>query len=685
LLSARSGAIVDANDSAGIVRLNLAANSLNLEAATGIGSENPLEISTTRLGAQNRSSGDLRLTQLAAAGNLGLDLLSNTDRLISLTVAGGALNDINDDAGFAGVNLQAGHAVLQARDGIGTGNPLETRLDSLTASISGTGNLEFLELDSLRVESLQLTGTGSILVKAGQSLLVDGTVQAFRRTGDPAGSPGGSQPEIRLTAIEDLVLTTNAQVSSALNHSISLLAGHNITMQTGSAAATNGGDLLIRTDSLTGGDVLVQDLATTGNRLTIVAGGDIRIGDTAPVLLRATNGDPARSEQILIDAAGNIRVADGVVITTDGNPTANVSARQTADQLLLIARGQMPGGNQLPDSATGKVLFDGRVILRTDGGVATTFLARPAAGASSSTAFFDASKAETSPQGRLVFPGSLRPDPAAPAPGGRGSASLQVVFEVQITSAAATGQPAEENLRLDIDWRDPSDPQPATLYVNPGPQLLGHSYSMNEFLRFLEAGKNQFLVDFSVSHHESIRVFGGTVQQGQFSAAVPVGKVRNPATGNDLTTGLISSSDSAATGNLQPGDTSGPRDVFSDVNSDADFHFDGAVVRIQVPVSPFGGGPFNNNGNGPGNGNRGNNDSDGPPPPRPPRRAFIPLVQQQPPARVQAKPRADFEPVVAPILLNNTVVQQETELENNVAATEDIYEVRQSELGRYTV
>ncbi|MFM7868707.1 MAG: hypothetical protein ACKPHU_31190, partial [Planctomycetaceae bacterium] len=209
--------------------------------------------------------------------------------------------------------------------------------------------------------------------------------------------------------------------------------------------------------------------------------------------------------------------------------------------------------------------------MRTDGGVATTFLARPAAGTGSSTAFFDASKAETSPQGRLVFPGSLRPDPAAPAPGGRGSASLQVVFEVQITSAAATGQPAEENLRLDIDWRDPSDPQPATLYVNPGPQLLGHSYSMNEFLRFLEAGKNQFLVDFSVSHHESIRVFGGTVQQGQFSAAVPVGKVRNPATGNDLTTGLISSSDSAATGNLQPGDTSGPRDVFSDVNSDADF------------------------------------------------------------------------------------------------------------------
>jgi hypothetical protein len=103
------------------------------------------------------------------------------------------------------------------------------------------------------------------------------------------------------------------RVSSALNHSISLLAGHNITMQTGSAAATNGGDLLIRTDSLTGGDVLVQDLATTGNRLTIVASRAIsRIGDTAASPVQPPMVSPARSEQILIDAAGNIRVADGV-------------------------------------------------------------------------------------------------------------------------------------------------------------------------------------------------------------------------------------------------------------------------------------------------------------------------------------------------------------------------------------
>jgi hypothetical protein len=334
----------------------------------------------------------------------------------------------------------------------------------------------------------------------------------------------------------------------------------------------------------------------------------------------------------------------------------------------------------------GRVQFDGRVTLRTDGGVATTFLGRPAANATITTAFFDASKAETSPQGRLVFPGLLRPDPNGGARGGSpGDISLQIVFEVQITSGSSPGVPAEENLRLDIDWRDPSDSQPSTLYVNPGRQQLGHSYSLNELLRFLDTGKSQFLVDFSVSHHESIRVFGGEVQQGAAFSAVPVGRVRNPVTGSDLTTGLISSSDSAATGALQPGQPSGPRDVFSDPNSNADFHFDGAVVRIQVPVSPFAGGPFNGNGNGPGNGNRGNGDSDQAPFQRPPRRAFIPLVQQQPPAKVQAKPQADFQPAAAPLILSNNSVQQEAALEDSLAVTEDIYEVRQSEQGRYTV
>lgn len=411
LLTSQAGAIIDANDTAGVLRLNLAADSLSLDAATGIGSENPLEISTTRLVAQNASSGDLRLTQVAAAGNLGLELLRNSDRLVSLTVAGGALNDINDDGNGIGLNLQASDAQLQARDGIGGGNPLETQLDSLTASVTGTGNLEFSEFDSLRINGLQTTGSAGILVTADQNLLIEGNVQASLPTGGSTGSPGGGQREIRLTGGENLRLAANARVTSALNHSISLLAGNDITMLAGSVVASNGGDLLIRTDPLTGGNVLVQDVATTGSQLTIVSGGDIRIGDSAPVQLRATNGDPTRSEQIVVDAAGDIRVADGVVITTDGDPTARASANQTGDRLLLIARGRTAGSNQPLDSAVGRVQFDGRVTLRTDGGVATTFLGRPTANATTTTAFFDATKAESSPQGRLIFPGLLRPRP----------------------------------------------------------------------------------------------------------------------------------------------------------------------------------------------------------------------------------------------------------------------------------
>ena len=677
-----TGMITDNNDNATEQLLNLVADAVILDAAAGIGLEDSLEIAARSLAAVNRTSGDIRLEQVAAAGNLGLQLIDNGDRLISLTVADGALTDDNDSGTIARLNLQAGETRLVARRGIGPGNPLETRIATLTAIVTDSGNLELHELDSLQIESLQLTGPGSILIHADRNLLVQERVEAFLSA---AGS-AGSRPEIRLAAAENLQLAAGAEVTSAANHDITLSAGGDLAMQTGSSVKSAGGDLLIRTDAQHGGDVLVQNLLTSGTRLSVSSGGDIRIGDTAPVLLRATNGDPTRSEQIVIDAAGDIRVTDGVVITTDGNPAASTSANQTDDRLLLIARGRTAGSNQPPDSAIGRVQFDGRVTLRTDGGVATTFLGRPTANATSTTAFFDASKAETSPQGRLVFPGLLRPDPNGGTRGSSpGDISLQIVFEVQITSGSADGLPSEENLRLDIDWRDPSDSQPSTLYVNPGRRLLSHSYSLNELLRFLETGKSQFLVDFSVSHHDSIRVFGSEVQQGAAFSAVPVGRVRNPVTGNDLTTGLISSSDSAATGALQPGQTGGPRDVFSDPNSDADFHFDGAVVRIQVPVSPFSGGPFNSNGNGPGNGNRGNGDSDQPPFPRPPRRAFIPLVQQQPPAKAQPRPQADFEPAAAPLILSNNSVQQETSLEDSIAVSEDLYEVRQSEQGRYTV
>jgi hypothetical protein len=54
----------------------------------------------------------------------------------------------------------------------------------------------------------------------------------------------------------------------------------------------------------------VQNLITSGRTLTVQSAGNLRIGDSAGVLLRAADGVASNAEQILLDAAGNIRIAD---------------------------------------------------------------------------------------------------------------------------------------------------------------------------------------------------------------------------------------------------------------------------------------------------------------------------------------------------------------------------------------
>ncbi|HAV31873.1 MAG TPA: hypothetical protein DCX79_07680, partial [Planctomycetaceae bacterium] len=239
-----TGTITDNNDTSNEQLLNLSGDAVILDAAAGIGAEDALEISARTAAAVNHTSGDVRLVQVASAGNLGLQLIDNGDRLVSLTVAGGALTDANDSSTIARLNLQAGEARLTARQGIGPGNALETRIATLTGMVTDGGNIELHELDSLQIDSLQLTGPGSILIQADQDLLVQDRVQAL----PPAVGSAGGRPQIRLAAAENLRLAAGAQVTSAASHDIILAAVLDVSMQTGSSVKSSGGDLLISTD-----------------------------------------------------------------------------------------------------------------------------------------------------------------------------------------------------------------------------------------------------------------------------------------------------------------------------------------------------------------------------------------------------------------------------------------------------
>ena len=145
----------------------------------------------------------------------------------------------------------------------------------------------------------------------------------------------------------------------------------------------------------------------------------------------------------------------------------------------------------------------------------------------------------------------------------RAGADYIVTFSVMINSAM------EENLDMHIDWRDPTGIRTESRdFLTPGVFSVSHLYSFSDFNAFVTAGNVTFNVDFSVSHNQSIQVFGGTVQQGGGPVIVVPGHVLT--TTDDPTTG---------TNVAIP-----PAQVTDNVLSDTDFHYEDGLVEIKIPT-----------------------------------------------------------------------------------------------------
>ncbi|MGB0740796.1 MAG: hypothetical protein ACPGXX_12050, partial [Planctomycetaceae bacterium] len=226
-----------------------------------------------------------------------------------------------------------------------------------------------------------------------------------------------------------------------------------------------------------------------------------------------------------------------------------------------------------PGTGTGTITFENEVTLRTDGGVAHNFVDRPDTTtlpglASPRPAFFDATGADEVIGNTFIFDSTL--------------SSLGDVYNV--TFDIAIGAPGEENLRLDIDWRQLADPNPESWYLDFGTYdgVVSRTYSVFDFEAFLDANHGEFLVDFAVSHHQSIQVFSGTIQQGTVSHALDIGNV----SGYSVTAGIASSSDQSSTGFEGPdfGGLASSRNVIDPTASNADYFFESAAVRVKIPT-----------------------------------------------------------------------------------------------------
>ena len=478
----------------------------------------------------------------AAGGNGGLVTIDTGNGDISVAgvdasgVGAGVGADVGLHANGAGVNITLNGVIRTSTIGV-------ARVDSAGSIIDGSNNADD-DIIASQVLLRAVTGIGtgdggdsSDLTIAAVSGGTDISVGAETETGDIniLSTASGVTRVTNISGTGDItnlgggLLITDAGANPATDDNITLISSTGAIVVNQQVMNSDAGD----------------DANSAGNDVTVRAQTNLTINANVTAL----DGDAATEESVqLVAVTGNILIGNGIVISTDDDETVGVSSETSRDSIEITANG-----------GTGTVEFVGEVTIRTDGGVARQFLLRPVAG-TSGTAFF-------------IFP--VSPIPSAVS---RSGINYVVTFDIEI------GVAQEENLRLDIDWRDPTTPSDTanlrldSFYHDFGKHSISHTYSFFDFGAFVNGLNPIFEVDFSVSQHQSIEVNGGTVRQGAEIGAVAGGK--------------ISSTDDVTTGN-RPGPfdsfNQGAVDrtvdtVISNTNSQIDFLFEGGRVEIVIPT-----------------------------------------------------------------------------------------------------
>lgn len=315
-----------------------------------------------------------------------------------------------------------------------------------------------------------------------------------------------------------------------------------------------------------------EGILARGGDVYVRAAGDLIILKTIASVNGVEDNTAASGESITLESVdGNILLDAGngvLFVTTDEAPGSNAV---TGDRITLLADsdhtydgdldhdgiedsedndidgdGILNQADPVVNGVTeGKITFRGDVILSTDGGVAKKFGPRPAVGASS-TAFFD-------------YTSNPLPLAVDNSPTTWSGANAYVdAYHVQI------GVPGEENLTVDVDWRDPVDEtgvindaatqqfaqglgvdnpvsseRTQQFLVANGGQIntVGHLYTTIDLTLFQTRDNvTTIVVDMSVSQHSSINVTGSFVEQSETTQAVAgrdIASTDNPLTSPD--------------------------------------------------------------------------------------------------------------------------------------------------------
>ena len=520
----------------------------------------------------------------------GLLTSSADDDAVTITSNTAAIIDGGDI--HTEIDANAGRVTLSAISGVGDSDALETSIDRLVSSVSNTGSTRLIEFDAITLESV-ITNDGEIDILAGgtvNAVLVE-SLSSLNIEQDIRLEAIGEQSDIIVTSIfaanqadvelladddvrqelplgtvtiiaDDLnVVAQNSQLDSDSPNGVSL--GVDVSDFQGLVDGGNRGDILIQAvDSIrlaSSDEMDDEEIRTTNGQIVVRAGGTITIvdsqGDSGENLnldREITAGGEANG-RIDLESDVQIELQDQVQLRADQVRPAPVPT--TANTEFVPLEVERSDRSVYLEATT--VIFGQDIEINsgtaedgTDVGVARIFAPRP-------PLVETADPNTDSPEVRM-------PQPETFAFFDPGSVSTNVLEQALVNDSVGLltldiGRQGERGLTVDIDWGAPTrrfqriNGLSADDAVFVGVDSIGnlvqpvdgqgepvlaveHFYQESDITESTENGRasgtSPIEVRFAVRHHESIVVFGDTVQQA------PEGELVTEVQG-----GVISSSD----------------------------------------------------------------------------------------------------------------------------------------------
>jgi len=280
-----------------------------------------------------REANDIFLTDVTTSNGI-INIISDngTISLGNLNAGGGtadvllaAINGaILDGDAVDTLDIVADTATLTAATGIGTGNALDTTVNSLTAVSTAGGSIDIVETDSILLEFLT-TQSGDINVTADGDISVAGVVAGsgsddvtLISTGAILdGDTGGDTLDI-VADTATLTASTGIGTTNRLDLNVSILNANTTSTDPGS-------DIIAFEQN----DIFLNDVSTVNGEVDIIANGTISLGSVDATII---------NDVTLESIDGDIALSGGSGVVTGDTVTlaANVQTGLVEDENLDI-------------------------------------------------------------------------------------------------------------------------------------------------------------------------------------------------------------------------------------------------------------------------------------------------------------------------------------------------------------